>query len=92
MTAAEEQAVAAILRDEWDPIGLGKDGPRDEYDSYVRRVREVWRSGTNPHEAVGRVASYLTWIRIRRMGLAGWVPDKEAKAARLIHVALMEER
>lgn len=51
-------AVAAILYDEWDPIGIAPVGPRDEYRSYVPAVIRMLVSGADRSaiaEHLGRV-------------------------------------
>jgi hypothetical protein len=65
-----QQRVSEILRKDWDPIGLGDDGPKDEYDSYVPQVHEILTNEPSVDGAVSQIASYLTWVRIRQMGLS----------------------
>ena len=44
----QSHAVARVLFERWNPIGIGTDGPKDEYDAYAPRVMSlVGRSSTD---------------------------------------------
>ena len=68
----DESRVSAVLRSKWDPIGLGDDGPADEYDAAAAGAVVIWRLNF-PLEgesfATALLAAYLTWYRCTKMGL-----------------------
>ena len=64
------QLVSDILRDRWNPIGCADTLPRDEYTSYAPKICTILDVALNDDEAISEIASYLTWVRVRLMGLA----------------------
>lgn len=70
-TATDDKAlteqVGHVLRHIWDPIGLGAEGPADEYDSYVPGLIALVRS-TTASEA--EILAHLLLIESEMMGLA----------------------
>ncbi|MDB4904163.1 MAG: hypothetical protein JWQ63_3444 [Mucilaginibacter sp.] len=72
-----------ILWFDWDPIGVNKDGPRDEYQSYVPRIFELKKSGAEKQ----KIAEYLFTVETERMGMGGTfenclnIADKIIKAS-----------
>lgn len=72
--------VGHVLRYIWDPIGLGENGPADEYDSYVSGVVTLVE-GRTAFETV--LAEHLMRIEAEMMGM---VPAKEnaVRAARAL--------
>lgn len=103
---AEE--VAKILRESWDPIGMGSipDLPADEYASYapgvIGLIEEMMRVyGGNDEKlrfvaalsVVPYVASYLTWVRVEQMGLRdGASCSRDAGAATAVVTAVVLAR
>lgn len=62
---------------QWDPLGLKQqDSPRDEYDRYLVHAADMLMTG----ESVAGVASYLTGIVTREMGLTTDVQLSERTA------------
>lgn len=61
------EQVRRVLRDIWDPIGLGADGPADEYDSYVPGLIAPVQ-GTRASEP--EIIAHLLRIEVEMMGLA----------------------
>jgi hypothetical protein len=59
--------IAAILWNEWDPIGINDKGPIDEYDSYVCQILQLKKAGKN----IETIAQLLNDIAINDMGLQG---------------------
>lgn len=81
MSTDRAARVKAILREQWDPIGI-KDEPaaRDEYDSYAIEIdRMLWERPT-----VDGIAQRLLTIETDLMGLEG---DRE-HAERVSHALL----
>jgi hypothetical protein len=66
----QKQLVSDILRDKWNPIGFADDLPRDEYTDYVPKICAILDVALNDDEAISEIASYLTWVRVRMIGLA----------------------
>ena len=64
---------------EWDPIGVGPDGPHDEYDCLVGPLMRMLESGATQPEIV----SYLTTELVDHFGLDASSYDIEAVAARV---------
>ena len=60
----------ALLR-EWDPIGVGPDGPRDEYECLVGPLLTLLQSGPTQDE----IASYLETELVEHFGLE---PNRES--------------
>ncbi len=63
-----EDAVRAILLNDWDPIGINDDPewPKDEYDTYVREIAEFIAR----NEPVDFIARHLCFIESKLMGLS----------------------
>jgi hypothetical protein len=59
---------------EWDPIGVGPDGPRDEYDCLIGPLLTLLQSGATQDE----IASYLETELVEHFGLE---PNRESIAA-----------
>ena len=61
------ERVRAILREDWDPIGL-KGSPLDEYHTYADKayVMMMYDGATT-----GDIARYLEWGEVDYMGLGG---------------------
>ncbi len=58
--------VRSVVRDIWDPINLGGDGPGDEYDSYAPRLVSVLQ---NPEVSEPGIADVLRRLERDAMGL-----------------------
>jgi hypothetical protein len=98
-----EAEVARLLREHWDPIGLGvmPELPADEYAAYapkvvaiiektMRRYGDEKLSITSALTAHAHIASYLTWARTTRIELRGeeaCARDVDA-ASRIVTAAL----
>jgi len=101
--AVTAEEVAKILRESWDPIGMGTmpDLPADEYASYapgviglIEETMQVY--GGNDERlrfvaalsVVPYVASFLTWVRVEQMGLRdGASCGRDAAAAMTVVTA-----
>lgn len=50
------KTIAAILWNEWDPIGINDIAPRDEYNSYISEILQLLKNGAsifpNPYPAL----------------------------------------
>ena len=64
---------------EWDPIGVGPDGPQDEYHCLVGPLMTMLDSGATERE----LASYLEKEIVGHFGLQPNKNDIEAVAARV---------
>jgi hypothetical protein len=62
------EAVREILRLEWDPINLQRDGPEDEYDPYVDPVHAMVLDRT---KTADDIATYLFKVETETMALNG---------------------
>lgn len=72
-----EIKVQSVLREHWDPIGVGKTPEAyDEYDSYVPQIAELLRQGVS-EEAL---TAHLLNIETEAMGLSGGYTTKQAVA------------
>ena len=68
---AQLNNVRQILRQDWDPIGVGDDiDAKDEYDSYVFDIYQMLKDGKPADDLL----NYLFWAEQERMGLT---PNKE---------------
>ena len=86
LTAAKDflvyKKIDDILWFDWDPIGVNKDWPRDEYRSYVPLIFELKKTGAEKQ----KIAEYLFMLETERMGMGGTfenclnVADKIIKA------------
>lgn len=90
----EEQALSDYLRKTWDPIGLGDDGPIDEYDSYalplltavkVLKVSPFHRS-MDSALGIAKIAMRLTAIRCGDIGLQQNDETIDADLAVAMHI------
>lgn len=70
---------------EWDPIGIGPDGPRDEYECRVGPLLTMLQSGATQDE----IASYLETELVEHFGLE---PDRESVAAAASRVCAWFDR
>lgn len=68
---AIKQQIDRILWEVWDPIGVNKIAPRDEYSSYVNGIFELMVSGATDDE----IATHLYNIASDEMGLHGPTVD-----------------
>lgn len=77
---AEIRAAAAVLRQEWDPIGRGQieDLPADEYDSYAPHVVSLVQAGADDEA----IADYLSQLESETIGASSG-RDLRTVAARL---------
>jgi hypothetical protein len=74
-------AIAQILMDEWDPIGVkGIPEAHDEYDAYVGQVYGLLARRRPVHE----VSDLLWWVETEHMGLRGNRTHTQQVAERLI--------
>ncbi|HZM99153.1 MAG TPA: hypothetical protein VFB70_07155 [Pyrinomonadaceae bacterium] len=64
---------------EWDPIGVGPDGPRDEYECLVGPLLMMLQSGATQDE----IASYLEIELVEHFGLE---PNRESMASTVSRV------
>ena len=64
---------------EWDPIGVGPDGPRDEYECLVGPLLRMLQSGATQSE----IASYLETELVEHFGLTTNRDDIAAAASRI---------
>jgi hypothetical protein len=79
-----QTAIARVLRDEWNPIGVSG-LPADEYDSYVRGVYRLLANGADAH----RVAAHLAQLEYVSMGLPErQIADLLAVANKLLDVQI----
>ena len=78
-----EQSIQAILRSEWDPIGIS-DNPKaqDEYASYLPLIIEL----AHQNVAVAVMTEHLLKLAQKHMGLEG-DPKRTAAAAKNILAA-----
>lgn len=81
MSMDRAATVKAILREQWDPIGI-KDEPaaRDEYDSYAIEIERMLKV----RPTVAGIAQRLQIIETQMMGLE---PDRER--AQRVAIALL---
>ena len=68
------------LLNEWDPIGVGPDGPRDEYQCLVGPLLTMLQSGATQDE----MAAYLETELVEHFGLAPNRDSIEATASRVL--------
>ena len=72
-----EIKVQSVLREHWDPIGVGKiPEAYDEYDSYAPQIAKLLRQGVS-EEAL---TAHLLKIETETMGLSGGYTTKQAVA------------
>ena len=65
---SELEAMKALLRHEWDPIGVsGCAGAEDEYDRYAIQVCKMLGDGAD----AAAIADYLNWVATSLMLLRG---------------------
>ena len=64
---------------EWDPIGVGPDGPRDEYECLVGPLLTMLQSGATQ----GEIASYLETELVEHFGLTTNRDDITNAASRI---------
>ena len=57
--------VREILMQDWDPIGISGDAPRNEYDTYAAKAHAMLMDGATVEE----IAAYLLHIATENMGL-----------------------
>ena len=62
---SERSSQLNALLYEWDPIGVGPDGPRDEYACLVGPLLTMLQSGATQ----GEIASYLETELVEHFGL-----------------------
>ena len=62
---SERSSQLTALLYEWDPIGVGPDGPRDEYTCLVGPLLTMLQSGATQ----GEIASYLETELVGHFGL-----------------------
>jgi hypothetical protein len=77
--------VARVLRDEWDPIGLGQmpDLPADEYESYAPVVVGMIEHGATDME----IAIHLMGLERDEIGLPPRSPEELIDVARALRTA-----
>jgi hypothetical protein len=83
MTAEQNKlykSIDDILWFDWDPIGINKDGVRDEYYVYVPQVFQLKISGASKLE----IAKYLDKLATERMGLESNIEFSEQIAEKVI--------
>ena len=61
------QQIDQILWEDWDPIGINEDAPRDEYQSYTPIFLKLVKSKSDSKI----IAEKLYEIEIEKMGLPG---------------------
>jgi hypothetical protein len=81
----DRDRVAAVLWQDWDPIGVGwMGGPDDEYDLYAEGVVALLRSGAGEQA----IADHLQAIEIERMGLPAKDVDAKRAARALVSLGI----
>jgi hypothetical protein len=60
-----------ILWFDWDPIGVNKDGVRDEYESYVPPIFSLKKSGANRDA----IAHLLFKFELEKMGMGSTIEN-----------------
>jgi hypothetical protein len=75
-TLSKLEAIKALLREDWDPIGFGSLLPADEYDTFAMQVWGKLKRG----ESVEEVAAYLTWAAGEHIGVET-IPERERSVA-----------
>ena len=80
-----KQQIDRILWEVWDPIGVNKIAPRDEYSGYVNGVFQLLTSGASDEE----IAQHLLTIVHDRMELkAAMVADMQPTVSALRAISL----
>ncbi len=79
------RAVRRFMRRDWDPIGLGEDGPEDEYDSYALVLFGQLLRGASVADA----ASYLGSTETKAIGLPER-PLRNVEVAAKAHTVVAE--
>ncbi|WP_344699157.1 hypothetical protein [Sphingomonas limnosediminicola] len=64
--STELDAMKRLLWEHWDPIGVKRFGPDDEYDSYALRIFVMLNEGKRATD----IAEYLRWAALETMGLS----------------------
>lgn len=72
--------VRAILRDHWDPIGLGGNPP-DEYHAYADKAYVMLMYD---NASVDQIARYLDWVAADYMGLGAGSADSAGVAQMIV--------
>ena len=84
----QSQAVAHVLFERWNPLGIGSDGPKDEYDSFAPRLIGLASRG----ETDAEIAEYLADIEVNQMGLRASQSANRLAVAALIRAAVDDSR
>jgi hypothetical protein len=71
--------VNGVLRETWDPIGLGTEGPQDEYGSYAPKVLRIVTESRD----FERISRHLYKLETTSMGLRG-DPNRCRRAAAVL--------
>ena len=74
------KSIDEILWLDWDPIGINKDGIRDEYYGYLPQVFQLKISGASKSE----IAKYLDGVVTERMGMESDIEFSEQIADKII--------
>ncbi len=75
-----QESIRQILFYDWDPIGINKFGPSDEYDSYAGSIYRLLASGTSKYQIIERLYQFET----ASMGLRGNRENLQHVAEKLI--------
>ena len=71
-------AIRCVLFEDWDPIGVNDDGPRDEYDAYIAGVYRMLCNGASED----LIVAHLRDLEATPMGLSRRSPDVLRPVAR----------
>lgn len=74
--------IKALLFEEWDPIGVADEAPRDEYDSYALRVVGMLFNG----RPVDEIAAYLDSVESDYMGFTPSFERNRVVAAKAVAI------
>jgi hypothetical protein len=74
------KSIDEILWFDWDPIGINKDGVRDEYYGYLPQVYQLKVNGSSKME----IAKHLDEIVTERMGMESNMEFSEQIAEKIL--------
>lgn len=74
------KTIDEILWFDWDPIGINKDGSRNEYYGYLPHVYKLKVEGASKSE----IAKYLDEVVTERMGLESNMKFNEKIAEKIV--------
>ncbi len=77
-----------ILWNDWDPIGVNDDAPRDEYQSYTPAIFDLKIKGADRDA----IAQRLCEFEIERMGLGGDIEHCREIAEKIVGLEVLNEK